>query len=232
MTCSIEDRPDSRGTPTPRLFLTRAYADAVFRAGADPVLLPILPADRAPALLDSVHALVVSGGALDVPPSFYGETVHTACGPTSEERSAFERALVLAAVDRDLPLLGVCGGMQILNVALSGSLHQDLSLRENTQSHQQPHDKAQPHHPVHVSAPSLLHRIIGGKDTLAVNSTHHQVVKEVGRGLAVTAVAADGVVEAVELPGKRFVLGVQWHPESMPTAEQRAIYAALVAAAH
>jgi putative glutamine amidotransferase len=231
ITCSLDAVTDSRGATTERLFVPRAYSDAVVAAGGEPVLLPVLEISRVPDYVGRLDALVVSGGGFDIPPAFYGEAAHPKLGPLCEERSTSERALAIAAIERGLPLLGICGGMQLLNVALGGSLYQDLSDKPGASSHQQPHDKRRPHHPV-IIVPSSRLGAICGVSRLDVNSTHHQAVKALGRGLRVVGTAPDGVIEALELEGPGFAMGVQWHPESLTAGpEHLAIYAALVAAA-
>ena len=231
ITSSLETVLDSRGVENPRLSVPRAYSDAVSMAGGIPVLLPIGDLQQLPGLLDRIDAVVISGGGFDIPPALYGEPPHPKLGPLCEERSLFERALVLAAIERDLPLLGICGGMQVLNVSLGGSLVQDLSEKPGAAEHQQPHDKRRPQHEVTIAADSLLARTCGAT-RIQVNSTHHQAVKDLGRGLTASATSPDGVIEAVELANRRFVLGVQWHPESLTDRqEHRAIYAALIEAA-
>jgi putative glutamine amidotransferase len=213
------------------LLLQRAYADAVADAGGLPVLLPPL-ANEAAALLDLCNGLVVTGGAFDVPPELYGEARRPACGPAKPERTAFELALTRLALARRLPLLGVCGGMQLLAVACGGTLWQDLAADLGLGGHQQPEPKDQPGHPVTVTPGTRLAGLVGA-GPLAVNSTHHQAVRDPGRGVVVSAVAPDGVVEALELPANGFALGVQWHPEAVLRHEPRhaAIYRGLVAAA-
>jgi putative glutamine amidotransferase len=229
ITCDFETVTDRRGAPSPRYLLQEAYVLAVEGAGGEPWLLPHLPPDGVPSVLEVVDGLLLSGGDFDVPPAFYGEEPRKVVG-VREARSAFERALVLAARERDLPLLGVCGGMQILNVALGGSLYQDLSEKPGCLEHRQPHDKRQPHHEVHLVPGTLIAKLAGG-DVIEVNSTHHQLTKRLGDGLAASGTAPDGVVEAIELPGARFFLGVQWHPEALQhLGPHAAIYRELVRA--
>ncbi len=204
---------------------------AVEQAGGEPWLLPHLPPERVPSVLEVVDGLLLSGGDFDVPPSFYGEEPRHVHG-VREPRSAFERALVLAARERDVPLLGVCGGMQILTVALGGTLYQDLCEVPGCLQHQQPHDKRRPHHLVSVEAGTLLATLVGGGGDIEVNSTHHQVAKTLGAGVVASATAPDGVIEAVEARGPRFMLGVQWHPEALQhVPAHAAIYRGLVRAA-
>jgi putative glutamine amidotransferase len=219
---------DEAGT---RYLLKKAYVEAVFQAGGLPLPLPHQP-DAAPELLALCDALVVTGGAFDVPPERYGEARRPACGPSKPERTAAELALLELALALDLPVLGVCGGMQLLAVALGGTLHQDLEADLGLAGHEQPPPKDRPSHAVEVVAGSLLASLVG-PGTLAVNSTHHQAVRQPGRGAVVSARATDGVIEAIEVPALRFALGVQWHPEAVSRHERRhaAIYAGLVVAA-
>lgn len=229
ITCDFETVTDRRGAPSPRYLLQEAYVVAIDGAGGEPWLLPHLPAERVPSVLEVVDGLLLSGGDFDVPPEFYGEEPRQVLG-VREARSTFERALVLAARDRDLPLLGVCGGMQIVNVSLGGSLYQDLSEKPGCLEHRQPHDKRQPHHEVRLVPGTLMSRLAGG-DVIEVNSTHHQLAKRLGDGLVASGLAPDGVVEAIELPGARFFLGVQWHPEALQhLPPHAAIYRELVQA--
>jgi putative glutamine amidotransferase len=227
ITCGHETITDSRGFFDPRFVVPASYAQAVADAGGTPVLLPHAAAHGVGEIIERLGALVISGGDFDLPPSYYGEEAREGTRRLAQERSSFERDLCLAALESGLPLLGVCGGMQLLNVVLGGSLYQDLSERPDTQEHEQPHDRREPHHPVELTAGSQL-RHICGTPTLSVNSTHHQVVRDLGTGVTAVAVAPDGVVEAIEVKGKSFALGIQWHPEMLAAPEQQRIYAALV----
>ncbi|HET9553909.1 MAG TPA: gamma-glutamyl-gamma-aminobutyrate hydrolase family protein [Anaeromyxobacteraceae bacterium] len=213
-----------------RFELGRAYVEAVVAAGGLPVLLAPVPAlgDEPLALLDG---LVVTGGAFDVPPALYGEARRPACGPEKPERTAFELSLVRGALAAGLPLLGVCGGMQLLAVARGGTLYQDLAADAGLAGHEQPAPKDVPSHDVEVVTGTLLARLVGA-GRLVVNSTHHQAVRAPGEGVTVSARAPDGVVEAIELAGHPFALGVQWHPEAAARHEPRhaALYRGLVAA--
>jgi putative glutamine amidotransferase len=184
------------------------------------------------ALLELCDGLVVTGGAFDVPPELYGEPRRPGCGPTRPERTAFELEVLKLALARDLPLLGVCGGMQLLAVARGGTLYQDLATDLGLGGHEQPAPKDRPSHAVRIEAGSRLAELIGAS-SLQVNSTHHQAVRDPGAGVTISARADDGLVEAIELEGHRFALGVQWHPESAARHEPRhaALYAGLVAAA-
>jgi len=211
--------------------IKRAYVEAVDAAGGVALPLPSRPGS-APELVALCDALVVTGGDFDIDPGFYGEARRPGCGPALEERTAFELELTRLALAGDLPLLGVCGGMQLLSVALGGTLHQDLVADLGLSGHAQPAPKDRPSHAVAVAPGTLLAGLVGAGELL-VNSTHHQAVREPGRGVAVSARAPDGVIEAIEVPDRRFALGVQWHPEAVARHEARhaAIYAGLVAAA-
>ena len=215
-----------------RYELKRTYVDAVLAAGGLPILLPFVAPAEADDYLSLFDGLVLSGGAFDVPPALYGEETRRCCGPLIPERTETELRVLRSALASGAPILGVCGGMQLLNVAMGGSLHQDLPTDIGIRTHQQPAPKDVPSHDVDVAQATRLAALVGaGK--LRVNSTHHQAVKAVGPGLIVTARAPDGVIEGIELPGHPFALGVQWHPESALRHEpvHAEIYRGLVRAA-
>jgi putative glutamine amidotransferase len=192
------------------------YADAVFRAGGLPFLLAYSDDTTCvDAYLDRLSGLVVTGGAFDIPPEAYGETAREGLGTLKSSRTNFETALLKGALARNLPVLGVCGGMQLLNVVLGGSLFQDIRRElERANDHEQKHDRTQPHHPIEVKDGSLLADVLG-KGQVMVNSTHHQAVKRLGDKVVACAVSPDGVIEGIEAPSYEFALGVQWHPELM-----------------
>jgi putative glutamine amidotransferase len=214
-----------------RYALPRAYVDAVLAAGGLPLLLPHAR-EAAAAYLALLDGLVVAGGAFDVPPELYGEPRRPVCGETSPERTTFEREVLEAALAARLPVLGVCGGMQLLNVVKGGTLHQDLVADAGCAGHEQPAPKDAPSHDALVVPGTLLAALVGA-GPLPVNSTHHQAVRDVGQGLRVSARAPDGVIEAIELPELPFALGVQWHPEAVLRHVPRhaEIFRALVRAA-
>lgn len=222
--------PDHETGPE-RYVLKRVYADAVLAAGG----LPWIPTygSSVEALLDRADALVVTGGAFDIPPESYGEAPADGLGALKPERTAFERTLLEGALERRLPVLGVCGGMQLLNVVRGGSLYQDIGSEfSDALRHEQAEPPDRPSHPIEVLPGSRLAAAIGGADPRQVNSTHHQAVDRLGRSLVVSAKAPDGVVEAIEDPSQPFVVGVQWHPEALVDHPWNlGIYRALVAAA-
>lgn len=206
------------------------YARAVEKAGGLPVLLA--PGPDAAGHLDRIDGLLLSGGS-DVDPAIYGEAAH----PTSKwvrERDDFELALTREALRRDMPLLAICRGQQVLNVAAGGTLVQDIPSQLPASGPHYPKDVDRWHvaHDVDVLPGTRLREIVG-RDTLPVNSFHHQAVKDVGRGLRLSASGKDGVVEAIESPAHRFVIGVQWHPEAMwnRDPDHQELFRELVAAA-
>ncbi len=216
-----------------RYEIRQGYVDAVLGAGTLPVLLP--PAEQvAAAFLALVDGLVVTGGAFDVPPELYGEARRPACGPLKESRTSFEKELLEAALAAGMPVLGICGGMQLLNVVRGGTLHQDLEADAGIRGHEQPAPKDVPSHEITVAPGTLLSRLLGGgHPPHRVSSTHHQAVRDSGTGVLVSARAPDGVVEAIELPDHSFALGVQWHPESLLRHDPRqaGLFAGLAEAA-
>lgn len=197
----------------PAALIPQLYVDAVAAAGAVPVLLPPQPTGGVPeALMARLDGLVVAGGP-DVDPARYGARPHERTGAPHPPRDDWEFALVRAALAAGLPLLGVCRGLQVLNVALGGDLVQHLPDRIGEQSHQVA--PATFHRRVVRTEPdSRLAGILGGQ--AEVLCYHHQAVDRIGTGLRPVAWSADGTVEALELPGARFALGVQWHPEADP----------------
>ena len=210
------------------------YIEAVQRAGGLALMLPVDPllAEDPSEALDRIDGLMLAGGA-DIDPGSYGETAHAETVDTVPERDAFELALTRAAIERDLPVLGICRGMQLINVACGGTLEQHLPERFGHEDHRRvigSFDGAD--HEVRLSEGSLAARA-AGELTHATKSHHHQGIDRLGEGLRVSGVSTlDGLPEAIELedggPPTRFVLGVQWHPEA-DTASR--VIGAFVAAA-
>jgi putative glutamine amidotransferase len=194
--------------------MRRDYVRSVEQAGAVPVVLPPVAPEDVPALLDRLDGVLLSGG-VDVDPLLYGQAPHAKLGKVNRKRDDFELALTRAALDRDRPILAICRGHQVLNVATGGTLVQDIpSQIDGAMEHSASGPRWKRAHAVDLLGPSLLRGILG-QDTLAVNSFHHQAADRIGEGLVVTARSPeDGVVEALEMPSRRFVVAVQWHPES------------------
>ena len=210
------------------------YVASVMRAGGDPWALS-RDADSADAVVRSCAGLLLTGGA-DVDPGRYGETRHPTVTDVDGGRDAYEIALVSAALAADLPLLAICRGLQVMNVAGGGSLIQDLPSQIGTAvAHQVPEPKDAIAHDVGVMPGSRLAEVMGAAvvaGRLPVNSRHHQAVGRIGAGFVVTATAPDGVIEALELPQARFCVGVQWHPENfVETGAFLPLFAHLVSAA-
>jgi putative glutamine amidotransferase len=219
----------------PRFCVGKRYCYALHAAGGAPVLLPLH--DDHAALLEMVSrldGLLLSGGG-DVAPHRFGQTTLARLRSVDPERDEIELWLVRQALESDLPTLAICRGMQILNVALGGTLCQDIetqlpeALRHDFYAE---YPRTHKGHGLHVAPASHLGRILGC-DTLEVNSFHHQCLKEVAPPLQVTAQAPDGVIEGVELPGSRFFVGVQWHPEELTDVDprMRGLFEAFVEAA-
>jgi putative glutamine amidotransferase len=183
-------------------------------AGGVPVLLPVACGAVAAAVTGRIDALLLTGGG-DVDPARYGATASPATGGVNPERDDAELGLLAAALARGLPVLGVCRGCQVVNVAFGGTLHQHLP-EITAAGHRQPNPRDRPVHPVAVRAGSLLAEVVG-TDELWVNSIHHQAVDRLAPSLQAVASSPDGIVEAVE-DRDRSLLAVQWHPENLVTA--------------
>jgi putative glutamine amidotransferase len=221
-----------------RAQLNAAYLHALQAAGGVPIMVPpqIQPA-QLDEILGAVRAVLLTGGG-DIEPWRYGDTErHPRLRGESKQRDSVEIELTHRALERKLPILAICRGMQVLNVALGGSLHQHLPDSHGDRvNHTQTHQGAgrdEATHAVEVTPDSLLASVMGAGRRM-VNSMHHQGLKTLAPGLVVSATAEDGVVEAVEGPSiGAFVLGVQWHPEELAghSAEARALFNALIAAA-
>jgi putative glutamine amidotransferase len=232
-TSEMRHNPFDVGTPQadpPRreMALGMTYLEAIGRAGALAIVVPPMPGPAIPALLDRVDGIVLSGGP-DIHPDAYGAAPHPQLGPTEPPLDAFELALARAADERDVPVLAICRGAQLFNVARGGTLHQHLpDVVGDGVTHRQPGAPGEPVHDVTVAAGSRLAAILRRRHA-HVNSFHHQAVDVVGERLEVTARAEDGTVEAFEAVDRSFVVGVQWHAECLvDREEQAALFAALV----
>jgi putative glutamine amidotransferase len=194
-----------------RVALNSAYVSALVRARLVPVIVaPILDPERAPDILDHVRGLVLTGGD-DVDPARYHAVPHPKLGTVDPARDAVELALIAGAYERGLPILAICRGIQLLNVALGGTLYQDLpSERPSAIQHSGPGA----HHPLRVEPGTRAYRAVGAP-SLTVNSRHHQAIRDLAPGLRATAWASDELIEAVESTNgaRPWTLAVQWHPE-------------------
>lgn len=210
----------------PRAYLRHGYFDAVWQAGARPILLPpIVDETFVDDALARVQALVLTGGD-DLDPRLYGATAHASCTLMDPRRQEFDLLLTRRALSRGLPILGICGGLQTLNVLLGGDLVQDIPSCVCAPLVHHSHDPvAVAEHDVRVAAGSTLARILGA-ERFSANSCHHQSVGRLGDGLAAVAFSPDGVIEAIELreagEGRGPVVAVQWHPERISLREPHA----------
>ncbi len=216
------NRPQSE-PPMRELALGLTYPQAVTRAGAVPVVIPPFSSDEViAALLERVDGICLAGGP-DLHPSLYGREPHPNLGPTEPALDGWELALTRMAIARHLPLLCICRGLQALNVARGGTLHQDLP------GHRQEQPGRIPVHHVEVKAGSRLSAALGGVTGVEVNSFHHQAIDELGDRLEAVAWSEDGLVEGIEATDRAFAVGVQWHAEGLVDAtEQHALFGAFV----
>jgi putative glutamine amidotransferase len=210
------------------------YEESVRRAGGEVRLLD-RAVDKPADVVASVDGVLLPGGG-DVLPSIYGQPAHKTFAAAEPGRDDYELELARRALDADLPLLAICRGIQVLNVARGGSLVQDIAEQLGTTiNHVLPDPPHAIAHDVWISEGTLLDTLMRERlqtDTCPVNSRHHQAPMTLGTGLVASATAPDGVIEAIEDPGKRFCLGVQWHPENFyRTGEFRSIFEGLVEAA-
>jgi putative glutamine amidotransferase len=205
--------------------MNQRYSRVVAGTGGVPVMIPLLEDEGSlRALYDLTDGLLIPGG-VDLDPATYGESPLPTCGRLDPARDRVELQFARWAIAEGKPLFGLCRGLQIVNVALGGTLYQDIATQRGDAIK---HDYfptagfARDHvaHPVAVTAGSRLEALVGAA-SLGVNSMHHQAVKDLAPGLVTTAVAPDGVVEALESSGEQFVLGVQWHPESLTDRDPR-----------
>jgi putative glutamine amidotransferase len=212
----------------PACLVPGGYVEGVRLAGGTPLLVPPDPSlalDPAP-VLDVLDGLLLVGGE-DLDPALYGAEPHPKTTLPSERRDAVETTLLREALERDLPTLGICRGCQLLNVAHGGTLEQHLADHGDLALHR-PAPGVFGRHPVEAHGGRLGELLPGGA---TVHSAHHQGLGAIGEGLVVTGRASDGEVEAVEAPGRTFVVGVLWHPEEDPTGDGAPLFRALVDAA-
>lgn len=210
--------------------LRRNYAEAVISAGGMPVLLP-QEFGMVDAYLDLLDGLLVTGGNFDIDPALYGAADRHETVKTKSDRTDFESAITEGALERDMPVLGICGGQQLLHVVLGGRLIQHIpDAIEDALPHEQANPRHESGHTVMLEPGTLL-QMICGVDAMQVNSAHHQAAADVPAGVAINARAPDGVIEGIESTRHRFAIGVQWHPEFIVDPADERIFAAFVAEA-
>jgi putative glutamine amidotransferase len=225
-------RPLAEADPAQNeMVLGMVYARAVQRAGGMPVVLPPLAPGEVPELVGRLEGLCLSGGP-DLDPKAYDARAHAELGPVEPDLDHWEIALTQQAEAQGLPILGICRGCQVLNVARGGTLHQHLpDVTDGEIAHRQEVSGSQPTHSADIAPGSLLAAILGAT-TAEVNSFHHQAADRIGSGLRPVAWSPDGVIEGLEDPERPFVLGVQWHAETLfDRPEHARLFEALIEAA-
>ena len=235
-TSEVRRKEDAKPLPygdlqQPELALGVVYARAVEQAGGIPVVLAPLEDAAVPPLVEQLAGICVSGGP-DIDPAAYGAARHPKLGPVEPELDAFELAVVRRADALGIPVLGICRGCQVVNVARRGTLHQHVpDVTDGSVAHRQTASGRETTHDIRIEPGSRLAEIVG-PEKLDVNAFHHQAVDRLGRGLRAVAWAHDGIVEAIEGDGEALYLGVQWHVETLVHfARHLRVFEALVDAA-
>ncbi|HEY0278034.1 MAG TPA: gamma-glutamyl-gamma-aminobutyrate hydrolase family protein [Solirubrobacterales bacterium] len=225
-----EVRPKERVHPVPEgepigkeMALGTTYLKAIEEAGGLPVVMPPMAEDAIEPLLDRLDGICLSGGP-DLDPALYEAKPHPELGPIEPELDRFELAIAARADAREMPILAICRGTQALNIVRGGALHQHLPDISTEIGHRQTVASTEASHAVEVDPDSQLAEAIGGTevDLADVNSFHHQAIDRLGDGLRISARAPDGTVEAIEDPSRRFLIGVQWHAETLVHREAEA----------
>lgn len=212
--------------------IREAYASCIHDAGGLPIFIPFHHEDI-DAYLDKIDGLLIPGGR-DINPSLYGDITYHPTTSVTPKRPEFELACTKKALERNMPILGICGGHQIINVALGGTLIQHIpDMVANALTHRDQEQPMDTRHPITIYENTYLYSIAKGLDLpCIVNSNHHQSIKDLGKGLRVSAVASDTVIEAIESTDHHFVLGVQWHPEYLTYPIDTRILNAFLKACH
>lgn len=197
-----------------RAYVNNSYIESVAKAGGAPVILPVVLDDELiKRQVERIDGLIISGG-YDVNPLTYGEEPTQSQGFTFPEIDEYDLKLIKFATELKKPILGICRGLQILNVAFGGTLYQDLSQIEGSYiKHSQSSKGDMPGHSIDIMEDTLLYNVLGQSNL--INSFHHQAIKDLAPGFIVSARAKDGVIEAIEKQGEQFIIAVQWHPEMM-----------------
>ncbi|MDC0651863.1 gamma-glutamyl-gamma-aminobutyrate hydrolase family protein [Alphaproteobacteria bacterium] len=221
LTLDLEE--DKSYSVFPWYAIRKNYCSAVSTFGGIPIPLAY---DKSAinTMLDKVNGFIITGGAFDINPSYFSENKKYNSIITKDSRTQYEIKLCEEVLKRDLPLLGICGGQQLINVIYGGSLIQDINSEIKTNlNHEQENPRDQTSHDVIIIKNTILHKIIP-KNKIKVNSAHHQSVKNPGSGLLVNANAHDGVIEGIEDNTMNFCMGVQWHPEFLIENSDRALF--------
>ncbi len=227
ITLDYEEKPTY--SKKPWYALRENYCAAVSNLGALALPLPH-DVEKVEEYLDLIDGLLITGGAFDVAPELYGQSEKHDTVITKDRRTKFEFAITRGAIERNMPVLGICGGEQLLNVVLGGTLIQHIPDKiKDALEHEQKNPRDEAGHGIKITDGSLLGKIVG-KSEMAVNTAHHQAVDVVAANMLVNAVTSDGVIEGIELPKHPFCLGVQWHPEYHVDSGDGKIFEAFVAA--
>ena len=198
-----------------RLNVHGAYGIAIERSGGVPLVLPYIESEAMiDAFVELCDGFLFTGGA-DVDPCYYGEEKKDTCGETEPNRDKLEMAVLSRAFESGKPIMGICRGLQIINVAMGGKLYQDIPTEfESELLHKQTEGQNEPSHPIFVEEGTPLYSVVGKKEMVG-NTFHHQAIKVLSDGLAVSARASDGIIEAVYAPDKKYLRAYQWHPERL-----------------
>lgn len=212
--------------------LRQNYAETVLKAGGVPLVIPY-QYDTIELVLSIIDGLIIPGGDEDIDPCYYGQNFTSNRTTTNPARDQFEMLITKKVLEKNIPFLGICRGMQLLNIICGGTLIQDIPdyMPNSPINHEQPPPKDIATHQVIITPATLLAHLAGNEQSYMVNSTHHQAVDTVGKGLKVSAIAPDGIIEAIESVNHKFVLGVEWHPEYLNSALDFNIFKGLIEAA-
>ncbi len=224
---TLDSQEPGRYSRYPWYALRANYCSAIVNAGATPLPLPheLGSVDH---YLDLIDGLMITGGGHDVDPTLYGASEIHPTTKINVRRTAFEMEITTKALERNIPVFGICGGMQLLNVALGGTLIQHIPDEvENCLVHSQETDRHSPCHNVRVLENTLFHEIVRQAE-IPVNSVHHQAVKALGKNLNANTIAPDGLIEGIESPDYRFCMGLQWHPEFIVSEHDASVFKAFI----
>lgn len=217
-----EEGAEGKYSVFPFYALRQNYFDAVERAGGVPFAIPYANSSIE-NYLSILDGLIIAGGNFDIPPEFYGENKIHETVTTKRGRTDFEFGMTRKFIDSNKAVLGICGGMQLINVVCGGSLIQDIPSEVKNSLKHEVKDRTKPAHKIKIKQGSFLNSIVG-KTEFGVNTAHHQAVKEPAKNLIASAMCEDGIIEAIEAPDKKFVLGTQWHPEYLICEEDVAMF--------
>lgn len=220
---SAKDNEKYKYAPKPWYALRQCYSNNITNFGGIPFLIPYH--DDVTEVINHIDGLLIPGGDEDINPKFYGQSIEHERVKTNDIRASFELSLFAAAEKQNIPTLGICNGMQVINTYFGGTLHQHLpdAIKSNI-NHEQTPPKHVPSHSIQIENDTILAKCntqlefrkdFNHKDVVMVNSTHHQAIDKLGKGLIVSARAPDGVIEAIESINHKFIVGVEWHPEHL-----------------